>query len=453
MSRWTWKNLTEGVVQLSLEGAGTLEVQSEGRRTKLLVRSGGVRFAVDRWSDEDVEVTPGPATAADLGPADEELAQVFDEWAAGSRCVGGAALLSALPAGEYLLIRSGWVPTPAGLVPLGDGWVERGVDHELLTDDDETHAVVVSAIQNEPPTYGGPLLGLLYAHPTMLGRDGAPIFLAGLAGDGDARGAGDLILVLPCSGPLVLDTDDPGPPTPATERFALAKRLATSPPGTRATTLKWKPRSARLGSLTVNGSRRDGIRCRHGPSWLELGTPIHRAPALTLSLPRGATSPWRLDRAARPILLRETPEPDADVATELLEWTDGTGLAHGLSALVALPAGRYLIVRVAASACTRDGDELRLPGGARVVAPTAGPPDVSQPLVGLVVMPGSTHAKLVFSPLVVPIAPYTSAMGDLVVALPLTGELVTHADDTAAVRWEHEGGPAFASTLSGGAAP
>lgn len=457
MSRWAWKNLTEGVVQLSLTGAGALEVQSEGPRTVLRDRHGAVCFTVDRWTHEDVEVTPGPAAAADLGPADQELARVFHEWAAGSRCVGGAALLSSLPAGDYLLVRSSWLPTPAGLVPLGDGWVERGVDHELLTDDEETHAVIVSATPNEPPKLDAPLLGVLYPHPTVIQRDAAPIFLARPGGGGGGACAqGELVLVLPSHGPLALDDSAVPTRSPAdaeTERFALARRLAASPRPARPPKLHWKPRGARTGRLVVSRSLPGAIRCRHGPGWVELGTPTLRAPALTLTTTRRGDPLWQLERAARPVLLGEAPEPDSDVSAELLEWADGACLAHGLSALAALPAGQYLLLRVAASACTRDGDELRLPGDARVVAPTAGPPDVSQPLVGLVVAPGSTHAKLVFSPLVVPIAPHTSAMGDLVVALPLTGELVTHADETAAVRWEHEGGPAFASTLSGGAAP
>lgn len=69
----------------------------------------------------------------------------------------------------------------------------------------------------------------------------------------------------------------------------------------------------------------------------------------------------------------------------------------------------------------------------------------------LVVAPGSREERLVFSPLVVPVVSPAASVDDLVLVLPLAGELVTHADEVAARRWRDDGGPALASVLCGGA--
>lgn len=454
MTRWQWHLLAPRIVRLVLTGPGELDMHVEGRSATLQDRDGAVRFSIERSTQDEDEVTPGPAATRAFGPPDPALAQQFDEWAAGSRCISGAALLSALPAGSYLIVRSDWPPTPAGRVHLGDGWVERGVDHELITDDEETHAILVNATPNERPALDGPLLGLFVADTTYPGRDAPPILLAGLGGGGAAEGrSGDLVLVLPTSGPLVVRESHPlagdRERLGSASRTALAERLAGRAPEKKAATLHFEPGGDRFAELTVRRSGEGPITCSHGPWEIELGTPRLRAPALSFVRDRRkADTTWQLRRAARPVLLGEEPEPDPDVVGELLEWLEGTRLTHGLSALAALPAGSYLLIRVREAACGYTRDGLRLPGpfDGQILGVTT-EPDLSQPLIGLVVEPGTPTTRVVFSPLVTeaPSAPTTS---DLVLVLPLRGELVTHADEEAARDWCDDRGPALAATLA-----
>jgi hypothetical protein len=145
-------------------------------------------------------------------PEDAEWAYLL--WAEGTRAERGCAALCALPTGRYLLVRSSIEPRPADWVDHGGNDGTRGRPNTLrLLDRRPYFATVIGAADTDPPVLDQPLVGLVVLNYTGNPDAHGANFFAGPAPRADAGGEGDLVLVVPVTGELVVD---------AAERFSAA---------------------------------------------------------------------------------------------------------------------------------------------------------------------------------------------------------------------------------------
>jgi hypothetical protein len=223
--------------------------------------------------------------------------------------------------------------------------------------------------------------------------------------------------------------------------------------------------SAGQSEFGVITSRDDDLRIRH-----DIG--VYGSPRWRLSI--SLDDEWDLQTLPSGRLPSHRTPPEA-VEWAYLQWAEGTRAQHTFGALAALPSGRYLVVRselTPHSARLRLGNEHLHPPdnvlnlldqrnrSAAAIGPRPDqPPNLTQPLVALTLL-NSTGASNTPSLLFFPTtdqSPLGPPAGDLVLVLPVTGELVldtmtrfsteTPTPDQRA--WSTTGAEQFAALLKG----
>jgi hypothetical protein len=114
------------------------------------------------------------------------------------------ALLDMLPAGSYFVVRSPRRPIDAPKILLGNEWVEPQANLRVLHDDSPVYALVVGAERDAPPALNQPLLGipiLNYVGESWMHG----VWFLQLAASVTPDPGGDLVLIIPTTGELVLD--------------------------------------------------------------------------------------------------------------------------------------------------------------------------------------------------------------------------------------------------------
>lgn len=132
-------------------------------------------------------------------------------WLKGSAARRGLGLLDALPAGDYFLVQSALKVRESKVLLMGNELVERPIWGAELLADPDLRVNVFGAAADSPPSLDQPLLGV----PTLnLANRLTGVFFLEMASTAtceDAVGdeADDLVLVIPRTGPLVLNTLEP----------------------------------------------------------------------------------------------------------------------------------------------------------------------------------------------------------------------------------------------------
>jgi hypothetical protein len=195
------------------------------------------------YDDWELETLP-PGRSADEPLVPEELEWQYLEWAEGSRAENGFSTLPTLPTGRYYVVRSDLNPRREKQVLLGNGRLPTPDNMLTLLDRTGSCALAIGARPGEPPALAQPLLGLAVVNYTIAANDNGILFFAVPDPDSPQRApepaaVGDLVLVVPVTGELVLDTRarwDPNRPTESqlawtrTGALEFARLLKGSPP-------------------------------------------------------------------------------------------------------------------------------------------------------------------------------------------------------------------------------
>jgi hypothetical protein len=167
--------------------------------------------ADDGWDVRSIASGRGVESQSFVG---EEVGEAFASWRTGSRVASGSAVLHYLPAGSYLLVRSGLTPAQGEWLDIGNDCVKATPSMRDLVRNGPVDAVLVGAPLHQPPRLDVPLIGipiLNHSGVSFAAGSDAPhqhgiVFLPFALGDGVTRsGTGDLILVIPADGELIID--------------------------------------------------------------------------------------------------------------------------------------------------------------------------------------------------------------------------------------------------------
>ncbi len=176
----------------------------------------------------------------------------------------------------------------------------------------------------------------------------------------------------------------------------------------------------------------------------EHGLGMRDAPRFRVVQPFDPDAGWRFEPRTSGLDVPDTWSPRDETERLLADWLAGTSATRGRSVFRALPRGRYRLVRcrrpVLAPAKVLMGNDLvPRPANVRVLrqeeplfagivgAAASEPPCLDQPLVGLAVLNyvgAFSWQGLVFFPPAAHLSPATEPGGDLVLVIPLEGELV-----------------------------
>jgi hypothetical protein len=159
----------------------------------------------DAW---DLETLPQGRLLPAGSPVPEQFEWSYLTWADGSRAESGAAVLQALPPGRYLLVRSGLEPQPAPRVLLGNEWVPSPPNTRVLLDKRPFYAMLTGPDSGRPPVTVHPLVALIALNYVGDSHVHAALFFDGATPEQTTApaAAGDLVLVIPVTGELVVDT-------------------------------------------------------------------------------------------------------------------------------------------------------------------------------------------------------------------------------------------------------
>lgn len=428
-----WSHVADRVARLLVrQSVGLIQARSGDVRSLALGGAEVVRASSGSCDDGWVLEVGAPATPG--APVPASILGHFEEFAAGSRAAGRGEALGLLPAGEYLVVRSSRAPVPTRFVVLGNERFEAAAHEQALFDAPPApHVVVVGDRRGEPPRLDRLLIGIALSGFGGLASDGT-VALAALALAGGTRGAGpeastgDLIMVVPIDGDLVIthfkQTEVEWPKVVS----ALAQRLAGLPQLPR---LDFGVDSDQVARLRVERDPYElpAVRAIRGGPTAELC--VHGRVAVKLTTTRGPAAEWTV---ARDLTVRlEDAEPEWDFAGPYLAWEEGSIARGGLGVFAALPAGEYAIARVPASRLRAPG---LVAGGTRIAIEAE---HLGQPLVGLVGLGPEGEELLVLQPLVRVPAP-AGQDGDAIVVVPVSGELVVDAGGRGQQRlnaWRH----------------
>jgi len=127
----------------------------------------------------------------------------------GSRAEAGSAVLYALPPGRYLLVRSSIEPRWKDSVLLGNEYMPNPPPNiPFLLDQRPFYGMVLGPETASPPVTTHPLVGLIALNYNGSSSRQGALFFDCLARDGNvtrAKASGDLVLVIPKTGELVID--------------------------------------------------------------------------------------------------------------------------------------------------------------------------------------------------------------------------------------------------------
>ncbi|WP_394834782.1 hypothetical protein LVJ94_50630 [Pendulispora rubella] len=155
----------------------------------------------DGWT---METLPGGRLLS-AGTLPESLEWAYLQWAEGSRAESGAGVLQALPPGEYLLARSNLAPRRAPQVLLGNERVPSPANTLVLHDGQPFFAMLIGPDAAAPPRTTHPLIGLVALNYVGESHWTGALFFDTLAPEEPPTRDGDLVLVIPRTGELVLD--------------------------------------------------------------------------------------------------------------------------------------------------------------------------------------------------------------------------------------------------------
>jgi len=152
--------------------------------------------------DDDWELETFGPTADSVVPEEVELRYL--EWAEGTCAENGFSALAALPTGRYYVVRSELIPSHGASARIGNGSVARPENVLTLLESHDRTALAVGATPGKPPDLAQPLIGTALLHYSVSGNDNGVLFFA--PAQPTVPTTGDLVLVLPVAGELVLDT-------------------------------------------------------------------------------------------------------------------------------------------------------------------------------------------------------------------------------------------------------
>lgn len=318
-----WSHVSERVARLLVrESAGLAQTRSGDVRSLSVGGVEVVRASSESCDDGWVLEVGAPATPGAHVPA--SILGHFEEFAAGSRAAGRGEALGLLPAGEYLVVRSSRAPAPTRFVVLGNERFEAAAHEQALFDAPPApHVVVIGDRRGEPPRLDRLLIGIALSGFGGLASDGT-VALVALASAGGTRGAGpeastgDLVMVVPIDGDLVIthfkQTEVEWPKVVS----GLAQRLAALPQLPR---LDFGVDSDQVARLRVERDPYElpAVRAIRGGPTAELC--VHGRVAVKLTTTRGPAAEWTV---ARDLTVRlEDAEPEWDFAGPYLAWEGG----------------------------------------------------------------------------------------------------------------------------------
>jgi hypothetical protein len=149
---------------------------------------------------------PGGELLAEMDH-DDAVGKAIRSWCSGTSVVHGLSALRRLPAGKYFVVRSVRAPAPVESLRLGheEQPVPANVAH-LAGEGAGSTLLAFGPDKDRAPCVGRPLVATVAFdvdpvtdRPSVFAFDWSPPILSGLH-DGD-----DLVVVLPYSGPLILD--------------------------------------------------------------------------------------------------------------------------------------------------------------------------------------------------------------------------------------------------------
>jgi len=165
----------------------------------------------DAW---EIETLPDGRLLPAHRSVPEHLEWAYLTWAEGSRAESGVSVLQSLPPGDYLLVRSSLESRRPASVLLGNERVPNPPANMLLLLDEEPfYGMVLGPESDNPPQTSHPLVGLVALNYIGSSRLHAALFFDCLAREArhesgaspPPASSGDLVLVVPVTGELVID--------------------------------------------------------------------------------------------------------------------------------------------------------------------------------------------------------------------------------------------------------
>ena len=158
----------------------------------------------DAW---ELETLPTGKLLSAKRTVPEELEWAYLTWAEGTRAESGAAVLWALPPGRYLLVRSGRALRAEPQVLLGNERVAAPANARVLIDERPFYGLALGHHPAAAPGTASPLLGVAVLNYVGSWTMSGVLFFDCVPRQGDAvaEPSGDLVLVVPAQGDLVID--------------------------------------------------------------------------------------------------------------------------------------------------------------------------------------------------------------------------------------------------------
>jgi len=168
------------------------------------------------WGHDDFELHVESGLSSLVSPEDELPPESLWDWLGEALDEATASALLALPAGQYLIVRSPLSPHELTGLSIGSDWVETGrhvarllsyqpdfseFDHILI----DYQAYIIGAEPHESPPGHGPMIGLSFEHYAARRSSFGSFFLPVSHETPGTGGHGELLLMLPMTGPLVID--------------------------------------------------------------------------------------------------------------------------------------------------------------------------------------------------------------------------------------------------------
>ncbi|WP_394845372.1 hypothetical protein LZC95_51120 [Pendulispora brunnea] len=152
-----------------------------------------------------METLPGGRLLSAPSALPESLEWAYLQWAEGSRAESGAGILQALPPGEYLLARSNLEARRAPQVLLGNERIPSPANTLVVLDRQPFFSMLIGPDGGAPPRTTHPLIGLVALNYVGESHWTGALFFDSLTPEEAPRREGDLVLVIPRTGELVID--------------------------------------------------------------------------------------------------------------------------------------------------------------------------------------------------------------------------------------------------------
>jgi hypothetical protein len=155
----------------------------------------------------EVETLPAGELLSEHREVPEEFEWAYLRWAEGSRAESGAAVIHALPPGDYYLVRSEVEPVRAHRVLIGNEWVLSPANTRVLLDEKPLYAMLIGPEPYRPPVTTHPLIAMMALNYTGYSgsQHGALFFDAVARAEEPPDPSGELVYVIPAAGEFVVD--------------------------------------------------------------------------------------------------------------------------------------------------------------------------------------------------------------------------------------------------------